>query len=412
MTMVVYSFSSVWLYEQCPKKYQYKKIDNIETEFKSSPDLILWTSVHAALEWLYQQINIFKVPNKDDIINKFHEERKKWIENAGEQLTYKWEDKAKDYLRRWDFYLNRYYDKYSPFKWIKIIWTEMKLYFTLNGEENCDENKKSFFWIIDRLDKEDDGTFIINDYKTNKNLPPEDKEEYIEQLTLYALWIRQKYGKYCNKIKARLHYLHFDIVDEWEITDENLQPIVNKYIKYIDKIEASKNLYNINKDNCAFPIKQNNYCKYCEYQDICPLFGHSKFEDEVVNLWELWEKTIKSMIDQYAKLSEKVSKIKKEQDLLKEILVDYADKNSLCQLYWNSDSISITKTINYSAKDKDAFKSYLKRKWLMDKASDIPYYKINLLIEAWDISNDEIKYYLEWKTSWTLRAKKWKSENN
>ena len=71
----------------------------------------------------------------------------------------------------------------------------MKLYFTLNGEENCDENKKSFFWIIDRLDKEDDGTFIINDYKTNKNLPPEDKEEYIEQLTLYALWIRQKYGK-------------------------------------------------------------------------------------------------------------------------------------------------------------------------------------------------------------------------
>jgi len=36
------------------------------------------------------------------------------------------------------------------------------------------------------LDKEEE-TFIINDYKTNKNLPPESKEEYQEQLTLYGL---------------------------------------------------------------------------------------------------------------------------------------------------------------------------------------------------------------------------------
>jgi len=43
-----------------------------------------------------------------------------------------------------------------------------------------------FRGFIDRLDKEGE-TFVINDYKTNKNLPPESKEEYQEQLTLYAL---------------------------------------------------------------------------------------------------------------------------------------------------------------------------------------------------------------------------------
>ena len=60
--MVVYSFSQINLYEQCPKKYQYRYLDGLEREFETSPDLILWTSVHGALERLYQQVNIYKIP--------------------------------------------------------------------------------------------------------------------------------------------------------------------------------------------------------------------------------------------------------------------------------------------------------------------------------------------------------------
>jgi len=50
---------------------------------------------------------------------------------------------------------------------------------------------------------------VINDYKTNKNLPPENDHKYQEQLNLYALGVQQKYGKYFKKMKARLHFLHF-----------------------------------------------------------------------------------------------------------------------------------------------------------------------------------------------------------
>jgi hypothetical protein len=39
--MVVYSFSQINLYEQCPKKYQYRYLDGLEREFETSPDLIL-----------------------------------------------------------------------------------------------------------------------------------------------------------------------------------------------------------------------------------------------------------------------------------------------------------------------------------------------------------------------------------
>jgi ATP-dependent exoDNAse (exonuclease V) beta subunit len=104
--------------------------------------------------------------------------------------------------------------------------------------------QQKFRGVIDRIDKEDD-TFVINDYKTNKNLPPEQKQEYTEQLSLYGLALQQKYGKYFKQIKARLHYLHFDITDEREITDEVLNQVVQKYSKIIESVEIKKFYYNM-----------------------------------------------------------------------------------------------------------------------------------------------------------------------
>ena len=258
--MSIYSFSQIWVYKQCPKKYQYQYVDKLEKEFKSSPDLILWTSVHAALERLYQQINIFKLPSKENVLDKFHEIWDNEINKVWDELLYKWDQTAEDYIRRWEHYLNDYYDKYHPFDWIKIIWTEVKMYFSLDLDN---PEKNDFFGVIDRLDKQWD-TYVINDYKTNKNLPPEDKQDYREQLTLYALWVQQKYWKYLKNIKAKLHFLHFDESDEWDITNEILQPIVDKYSKLTNEIEIAKAKYaeSFNSDKNIFPTKANNFCKF------------------------------------------------------------------------------------------------------------------------------------------------------
>jgi RecB family exonuclease len=76
-------------------------------------------------------------------------------------------------------YLKAYYQKFAPFNDVKVIATELNLNFDLDKE-----GQKKFRGFVDRLDKVGD-TFIINDYKTGKSLPPEQKEEYTEQLTLY-----------------------------------------------------------------------------------------------------------------------------------------------------------------------------------------------------------------------------------
>jgi len=273
--MSLYSFSQIWVYQQCPKKYQYQYIDKLQKEFKSSPDLILWTSLHLGLERLYQQVNIFKLPNKEDVLNKFYELWNTWIKEAGDKLLYKWDQTFADYVRRWKYYINEYYDKYYPFDWTKVIWTELKLYFSLSLTNTCINN---FYWIIDRLDKDWDDTFIINDYKTNKNLLPKDREWYREQLNLYWLWVKQKYWKHIEHIKAKIYYLHFSQLDEWEITDDILYKIIDKYSKLINEIEIAKIKYaeSFNSNMRAFPYKSNIFCKFCEYRTLCPLFRSSK----------------------------------------------------------------------------------------------------------------------------------------
>jgi hypothetical protein len=46
-------------------------------------------------------------------------------------------------------------------------------------------------------------------------------------------------------MKARLHYLHFDLMDEREITPELLATVTKKYADVITEIEEKKFAYNM-----------------------------------------------------------------------------------------------------------------------------------------------------------------------
>ena len=401
--MVVYSFSQLGLYQQCPKKYQFRYLDGLEKSFETTPDLLLGTSVHSSLERFYQQLNIYKKPQKSDLIDYFDTQRSKSLQENWEKIVMKWDQTLDDYQRRGQHYLSDYYDLHTPFEDIKIVGTELLLHFTLEDWPNAPK----FRGIVDRLDK-DWANFIINDYKTNKNLPPEQKDEYREQLTLYAQGIRQKYGKYFKNIKARLHYLHFWLVDEREITDENLDPILQKYKNLISEIETARFDHNMGVEN-AFPTNQNPYCKYCEYQMLCPLWKHLHYGAETINAGELGEQTIASLVDQYAQLSSQISQDTKQKDFLKELLVAYASEHNFEQLFWSEAKLGVSKSQTFSVKDKLALQKLLSELGILDEYSDIPYYKLAALVKDKKLTPDQVSTYLDAKDSRTLRASKKKS---
>ena len=398
--MVVYSFSQLGLYQQCPKKYQFRYLDGLEKSFETTPDLLLGTSVHSSLERFYQQLNIYKKPQKSDLVEYFDIQRSKSLQENWEKIVMKWDQTLDDYQRRGQHYLSDYYDLHTPFEDIKIVGTELLLHFTLEDWPNAPK----FRGIVDRLDK-DWENFIINDYKTNKNLPPEQKDEYREQLTLYAQGIRQKYGKYFKNIKARLHYLHFWLVDEREITNENLDPILQKYKNLISEIETARFDHNMGVEN-AFPTNQNPYCKYCEYQMLCPLWKHLHYGAETINAGELGEQTIASLVDQYAQLSSQISQDTKQKDFLKELLVAYASEHDFEQLFWSETKLGVSKSQTFSAKDKLALQKLLSELGILDEYSDIPYYKLAALVKDKKLTPDQVSTYLDTKDSRTLRASK------
>ena len=51
--MVVYSHSRLTTFEQCPLKYKFKYIDELEPDYENSIEAFLGKKVHETLEWLY-----------------------------------------------------------------------------------------------------------------------------------------------------------------------------------------------------------------------------------------------------------------------------------------------------------------------------------------------------------------------
>lgn len=400
--MAKYSFSQIGTYIQCPKKYQYKYVDKLPDEFRDSPDTILGSAVHDALEFLYNQVNIRQIPTKEEVLQEYNKYRKEKLDELAEkniELEYRKETTQQDYINRWAFYLEKYYEKNLPFDDVTVIGTELNLMFLLD-----DESGINFTGFIDRLDKVWD-TFVINDYKTNKKLPSEDNEEYREQLTLYAIWVKQKYGKYLKKIVARLHFLHFDMVDEWEITDELLNQVSNKYKDLSNEIENNKLKYSEKQDTQLFETKKTPLCNWCSFQSICPLFVHMNMPDEVAG--ELNAKTVRTLVDEYWKVATQESEAKKQKEWIKQILLDFlANKEEdIKVLFWKEFKLSISEWISYKVTDEELVSKILEDKNLLEKVIWMDRFKLKKQIQENDLE-EELSDWIEKNVSYTFRKSK------
>ena len=402
--MARYSVSQIQVYMQCPLKYRYRYVDKIPTsEFVETTDTLLWTLVHESLQNLYNSINVFKVPTKEEFISDYYalreKKEKETSENWWEILNHHTDLTIDDFKRRWEMYLSRYYDKHAPFQNIQVISTEKQISFQLDEWIN-------FLWFIDRLDKIWD-TFVINDYKTNKNLPTEEKDQYVEQLTLYWLWIQHKYAKYFKNLRAKLYFLHFDIEDEREITQDALDKVREKYISIIKEIEQNKVQYAMWSKK-IFEANQSSLCVWCDYQSVCPLFSVVNSDDEVE--WELSDKSITALVDEFVEICDKISELEKEKESLKWIFQRYVIKKDpndeksdfiLSGTDWN---VKITKTLKMNVIDKDKFLEKIKSLWLFEEYADIPWQNVNkLFLKSWKVRLSDFLWAVEEDVSFMVR---------
>jgi RecB family exonuclease len=242
------SYSAASAYEKCPLSYRFQYIDRIE--IAPSPYLSFGRSLHLALEWLYRR-DIPQPPALEDLLS--------YLDSSWESDGYKDLNQESSFLDHAHNVLTLFYrtnvDRFSlPEAIEERFEIEMDGYI-LSG-------------VIDRIDRHEDGSYEIIDYKTNRRLPELNRLREDLQLPIYQMACCENWG--ISPSKLTFYYL-----------------VVNK--KYSTKPYSQERLFQVRERLSKvaalitageFPSTPNRLCSWCSYEDICPERTPSKIQEE------------------------------------------------------------------------------------------------------------------------------------
>jgi DNA helicase-2/ATP-dependent DNA helicase PcrA len=243
MNITYISYSQLQTFQICPLHYKLKYILNLPSP--PSPALSYGNSVHSTLRDFFLLLGQNKSIKQEAIKELL---QKNWI-NQGytskihEQQTYKQaEVMLIDYAKQ-----------------------------TLENTPNTIAVELPFnFWIdklkiggrIDRIDKRDDGSIEIIDYKTGRNVPTEKKAREDLQLSLYALAANEVkegvLGLDPKDVLLTLNYLEEKKIITTTRTGKDLEEAKEEIRTIVNQIQTSN-----------FKCNHNILCKNCEYQMLC-----------------------------------------------------------------------------------------------------------------------------------------------
>ncbi len=116
---------------------------------------------------------------------------------------------------------------------------------------------------IDRINRINDDTIEVVDYKTNRMLFTRDEVDASLQLTLYDIAVRRLYP-WVKNVKLVFHMLRHDIRMQTERTPEQLQAA----LRYVEALGDQT-------ENSTFPAKLNKNCIYCDHKEQCEAYANA-----------------------------------------------------------------------------------------------------------------------------------------
>lgn len=245
------------LYRNCPRQFLYSELYQIPIVDKDSHYLNFGNSIHKTLEWAVNSaVEQGYYPSKEAVTDVFYKKL----------ATYKFEteDKYEEFIERGKNCIEKYYHHLvaTPLKNIYAIESRF------DGVKIDDNSIKGF---IDRIEKNEDGTYSLYDYKTgsakSKNDLAEGRnyEHYYNQLRFYKLAFETK-NKESIVSKVGLIFV--------EEPEKNVELEISEYENNDIKEKISQTLENI----CQMkfdPVDYKNHklknCEYCDYKMICKL---------------------------------------------------------------------------------------------------------------------------------------------
>jgi len=246
-----FSFSQLAAYSNCPLQYKFGFILKVPAPDKAN--LIFGRVMHNTLHKfllpltpggnnlqssLFQEEGEVKL-KKEDLVRIFKEE---WKDDG-----YDNKKEREDYLKKGKNSLDLFYKNITAEKLPSIMFLEKSFSFKIK-----DYILKG---TIDRVDKLDDGTLEVVDYKTGTT-----KEKLVfkekRQLILYKMVLESLLNAKVSKLT--FCYLESGHRTSFEATQKDEEKLIETIVKEIQEIKS-----------CVFDANPTMLCKYCDFRNIC-----------------------------------------------------------------------------------------------------------------------------------------------
>ena len=320
--MPIYSHSQLSTYEGCPLKYKLCYRDKIKRDIESV-ETFLGTMVHETLKKCYDDVRLTRQHSLDELASYYNNI---WHQNWHDGIIITRKDVTQEHYKALGGkMLETYYQHYAPFDQDITIGTEMRVRFSLD-----DSGRYQLQGIIDRLARTRDGVHHVHDYKTSAYLPSQEDVDNDRQLAFYQIGV-QKRWPYVKEVELVWHYLAFDLQLVSQRSQEKIAQLVGKTTRLIDEIESDE----------GFLPTESDYCKWCEYPDLCPNRKHFHTV-EALPINEYLSEPGVVLVNRYAELKEQAGEIDEEMTKVKEALIDYAQRQG----------VTVIKGINHKVRVK------------------------------------------------------------
>ena len=314
------SFSSLEAFQQCPQKYKFSEIDRIRVP--KSPETVFGSAVHNALKYFHGSSPA--LPTIEELVNYF-----KIVWPKADVAPWKTPEEEKIWFEQGVALLEKYYAKNAP-REFNIVDLETRFEAPLqdqNGENH------TLTGIIDRIDKLEDGSWEIIDYKTSKRMPAQRDVDSSLQLSIYLLGVTARWPNLkIPQIKLSLYFLKHGEKLTAAADENRLESTRHKVLEILSDIQArtAKN---------DFPAMPSALCDWCGYQKLCPMWKH-KFNKAEIPKTEI---NIEEAVREFFELKEQTDRANGRMAELKGIINEYCDQTGLERVF--GDAGYITRTL-------------------------------------------------------------------
>ena len=246
------SYSALDTFRSCPQKYKFQEIDRIRVP--KSKEAVFGTLVHSTLKFLHA---------KEPVIPSLEETLAYYAERWPEAGTVVWADEREEAAYRADGerMIREYYARAFP-RSARVVDVETPFEVPINdaasGETHLLKGK------IDRIDRHEDGSFEIIDYKTGRRMPAQSSVDDDLQLSLYQLGLAERWPNLeIPRVKLTLHFLRHGLAVSTSRTEAKIQETKAEVVRLISEIKKSD-----------FRPMPGPLCDWCGYKPICPMWRH------------------------------------------------------------------------------------------------------------------------------------------